>query len=103
MSINEILKNSDSANITVNVGLNELRQFLGEVAESKLAQVEETQREKSEDERLTPAETCKELGITRATLTRYDRAGLLPKYKIGGKCWYMKADVKAFISKSKVK
>ncbi len=52
MSITELLKNADGANITVAIRLDDLRSWHNEIIESKLCQIEQTSAEKSEDDLL---------------------------------------------------
>lgn len=102
MSITELLKNADGANITVAIRLEDLRSWHNEVIESKLSQIEQTSAEKSEDDLLSPDQVCKLLGVARSTLTRWQNAGYLVPAKIGGKCKYRKSEIEGIINAKRI-
>ncbi|MGI6243791.1 MAG: helix-turn-helix domain-containing protein [Prevotella sp.] len=67
------------------------------------ARAKAVEKAKGKDDRqgglLTAEEACQILGVTRGTLWRWDREGLLRKVKAGRKVLYMRKDVLGFIKK----
>jgi len=52
---------------------------------------------------LTAAELCKYLGITRQTLFKYRKSGLLPYYKISGnRVMFKVSDVQNFLEQGRI-
>lgn len=99
MSLAELLKNADgAANITVAIGLKDLREWHKEVVESKLSQIEQAKAENKQDEFLSPAEACELISVARSTLTRWQTAGYLVPSKIGGKCKYKRSEIEAILN-----
>jgi hypothetical protein len=98
MSLTELLKNADVANITVAIGLKDLREWHEEILNGKLNQMEQAKAERSKEEFLSPAEVCKMLTVSRSTLTRWQNAGYLVPSKVGGKSKYRKAEIFAILN-----
>jgi excisionase family DNA binding protein len=48
---------------------------------------------------LTPAEVCAMFSVSRRTLPRWERAGILPAVRIGGTVRYRADDARALIQK----
>jgi predicted site-specific integrase-resolvase len=48
----------------------------------------------------SPAETCRALGISRTTLWRLGKAGLLSPFKLHGLTLYRRADLEAMVDKA---
>jgi excisionase family DNA binding protein len=48
---------------------------------------------------LTPAEVCAMFSVSRRTLPRWERAGILPAVRIGGTVRYRAEDVRALLQK----
>lgn len=90
-TISEILKSN--ANISVNVSLPDLHQFLDEIAEAKILKMEQEHQAKETDEFLTPDEACELLKISRSTLARWKKSKYLWPVKVGRLLRYSKRDI----------
>lgn len=98
MSLSELLKNADGANITVAIGLNDLREWHEEVVNNKLSQIEQAKAENQEEDLLSPSEVCKTLKVARSTLTRWQKSEYLVPVRIGGKSQYLKSSITAILN-----
>lgn len=96
MNLKEIIQNS--SNISVNIQLQDLRQFLDEVAEDKLSQIERANQAKKSDGYFTAADACKMLKVSRSSLTRWAKSGYLVPIKLGGASRYAKTDIERILN-----
>ena len=98
MSLDEILQKAGAANISVSIGINDLRQFLDEVASNKVAELEHVKQAQQSYELLTPAEACKMLKISRSTLERWKRSAYLSPKRVGGQLRYRQQDIERILN-----
>jgi predicted DNA-binding transcriptional regulator AlpA len=93
-SISELLKNTEGAHITINVGLPDLRQWHKEIVESNLKELQQVKEALSGEEYYTAPETIKKLGVkARSTLLRWEKRRYLLPVRIGGQVRYRKSDI----------
>lgn len=90
----DILNDTPSLNITINAG--QLKDCIDYAVSKKMDQIQ-----KQEDERLlTTEEACKMAQISRPTLHRWKKAGLVPYVKIGKNVRYKHSDLIETLNKS---
>ena len=83
----DLLKSN--ANVSVTIGLEDLREFLQEVA------ISSTSKEVKEEKYLSADETATMLHVDKSTLWRWNKVGYLHKIKTGGKSLYKLSDINA--------
>lgn len=90
-----ILQSSD-ANVSVTIGLQDLRAVAAEFAELVAVQVRESMADPAAvaaEDLLTVDEVCAMLKVTKQTLWRWDKINYLPKVHVGNKVRYRRTDV----------
>ena len=87
MSIKNIIEQEKNVQIVVNAA--DLKELILEWANEKDSQMEAIKA----DVHLTPSEAAFALKITKPTLWRWKKAGLLVPIKIAGKVYYKKSDI----------
>lgn len=96
MKIAELI--SEGANITVAIGLKELREWHQEIIEDSRKQIEQKILEKAEEQFLSPADACKMLSVSRATLNRWQSKKYLVPAMVGGRCKYRRSEIQLILN-----
>lgn len=81
--------------ILSSIPVSSLIEMIDNAVEKSLSKKLVAKERVDESQLLSPNETCKlfEPAISRATLWRWDKAGILKSQKIGGRVFYVKTDV----------
>lgn len=101
MSIKELLATGHNANITVAIGLQDLKEWHEEVVENKCLELANSIKTKEAEEYLSSEEVMDFLKVSRSTLTRWRRSGFLVPAKVGRACKYPKSDIAAILNSQK--
>ena len=92
MAISEIL--SSGANVSITVTADDLRVFLTEVAQEVVNKEKAAEAAKNDVEMLNQAQVCSYLGVSKATVWRWEKIGYLrPTTRMGSRPMYNKTDV----------
>ena len=92
MAISEIL--SSGANVSITVTADDLRVFLAEVAQQVINQEKAAQAAKNDVEMLNQAQVCIYLGVSKATVWRWEKIGYLrPSTRMGSIPMYLKSEI----------
>ena len=92
MAISEIL--SSGANVSITVSAEDLRTFFAEVAQQVINQEKAAQAANNDVEMLNQAQVCSYLGVSKATVWRWEKIGYLrPSTRMGSRPMYNKTDV----------
>ena len=92
MAIKDIL--SSGANVSITVTADDLRVFLAEVAQEVMNKEKAAQAAKNDVEMLNQAQVCSYLGVSKATVWRWEKIGYLrPSTRMGSRPMYNKTDV----------
>ena len=92
MGMKDIL--SSGANVSITVTADDLRVFLAEVAQQVINQEKAAQAAKNDVEMLNQAQVCSYLGVSKATVWRWEKIGYLrPSTRMGSRPMYNKTDV----------
>lgn len=88
MNINELINHN--ANVSITIGVTELKEFAFEIANEVIKRHSIIERE---EKYLTITETCTLLNVDKSTLWRWNKNGYLTNIRIGGKVKYRKSDI----------
>ena len=92
MAIKDIL--SSGANVCITVTADDLRVFLAEVAQQLINQEKAAQAAKNDVEMLNQAQVCSYLGVSKATVWRWEKIGYLrPSTRMGSRPMYLKSEI----------
>ena len=92
MAIKDIL--SSGANVSITVTADDLRVFLAEVAQQVINQEKAAQAAKNDVEMLNQAQVCSYLGVSKATVWRWEKIGYLrPATRMGARPMYLKSEI----------
>ena len=92
MAISEIL--SSGANVSITVSAEDLRTFFAEVAQHVINQEKAAQAAKNDVEMLNQAQVCSYLGVSKATVWRWEKIGYLrPATRMGARPMYLKSEI----------
>ena len=92
MAIQDLLNNG--ANVSITVSAEDLRVFFAEVAQQVINQEKAAQATKNDVEMLNQAQVCSYLGVSKATVWRWEKIGYLrPSTRMGSRPMYNKTDV----------
>ena len=92
MAIKDIL--SSGANVSITVTADDLRVFLAEVAQQLINQEKAAQAAKNDVEMLNQAQVCSYLGVSKATVWRWEKIGYLrPSTRMGSRPMYLKSEI----------
>ena len=92
MAISEII--SSGANVSITVTADDLRVFLAEVAQQVINQEKAAQAAKNDVEMLNQAQVCSYLGVSKATVWRWEKIGYLrPATRMGARPMYLKSEI----------
>ena len=92
MAISEIL--SSGANVSITVSADDLRTFFAEVAQQVINQEKAAQAAKNDVEMLNQAQVCSYLGVSKATVWRWEKKGYLrPSTRMGSRSMDLKSEI----------
>ena len=92
MAISEIL--SSGANVSITISADDLRTFFAEVAQQVINQEKAAQAAKNDVEMLNQAQVCSYLGVSKATVWRWEKIGYLrPATRMGARPMYLKSEI----------
>ena len=92
MAISEIL--SSGANVSITVSAEDLRTFFAEVAQQVINQEKAAQAARNDVEMLNQAQVCSYLGVSKATVWRWEKIGYLrPSTRMGSRPMYLKSEI----------
>ena len=92
MAIKDIL--SSGANVSITVTADDLRVFLAEVAQEVMNKEKAAQAAKNDVEMLNQAQVCSYLGVSKATVWRWEKIGYLrPSTRMGARPMYLKSEI----------
>ena len=92
MAIQDLLNNG--ANVSITESAEDLRVFFAEVAQQVINQEKAAQAAKNDVEMLNQAQVCSYLGVSKATVWRWEKIGYLrPSTRMGSRPMYLKTEV----------
>ena len=92
MKISDLI--AEGANVYVTVSVADLREFFEEVAQQVINQEKAAQAARNDVEMLNQAQVCSYLGVSKATVWRWEKIGYLrPSTRIGSRPMYLKTEV----------
>ena len=92
MAIQDLLSNG--ANVSITVSADDLRTFFAEVAQQVINQEKAAQAAKNDVEMLNQAQVCSYLGVSKATVWRWEKIGYLrPATRMGARPMYLKSEI----------
>ena len=92
MAISEIL--SSCVNVSTKVTADDLRVFLAEVAQEVMNKEKAAEAAKNDVEMLNQAQVCSYLGVSKATVWRWEKIGYLrPATRMGARPMYLKSEI----------
>ena len=92
MAIQDLLNNG--ANVSITVTADDLRVFFAEVAQQVINQEKAAQAAKNDVEMLNQAQVCSYLGVSKATVWRWEKIGYLrPSTRMGSRPMYLKSEI----------
>ena len=92
MAIKDLL--TSGANVSITVTADDLRTFLAEVAQEVVNKEKAAEAAKNDVEMLNQAQVCSYLGVSKATVWRWEKIGYLrPSTRMGSRPMYNKTDV----------
>ena len=92
MAIQDLLNNG--ANVSITVSAEDLRTFFAEVAQQVINQEKAAQAAKNDVEMLNQAQVCSYLGVSKATVWRWEKIVYLrPATRMGARPMYLKSEI----------
>ena len=92
MAIQDLLNNG--ANVSITVSAEDLRTFFAEVAQQVINQEKAAEAAKNDVEMLNQAQVCSYLGVSKATVWRWEKIGYLrPATRMGARPMYLKSEI----------
>ena len=92
MEIKDIL--TSGANVNITISANDLRTFLAEVAQEVVNKEKAAEAAKNDVEMLNQAQVCSYLGVSKATVWRWEKIGYLrPSTRMGSRPMYLKSEI----------
>ena len=92
MKISDLI--AEGANVYVTVSVADLREFFEEVVKDTAAKERAAQAAKNDVEMLNQAQVCSYLGVSKATVWRWEKIGYLrPSTRMGSHPMYLKTEV----------
>ena len=92
MAIQDLLSNG--ANVSITVSAEDLRVFFAEVAQQVINQEKAARAAKNDVEMLNQAQVCSYLGVSKATVWRWEKIGYLrPSTRMGSRPMYLKSEI----------
>lgn len=99
MNLNEIIKSG--ANFTVNIGINDLKEWHREVIADTRRELEKVVLDDKAEIYLSAKQVCEKYDVDPVTLWRWAKRGYLVPIKVGGKNKYRNSDTKAILDGGK--
>lgn len=96
MNINEIIKTG--VNLTVSIGINDLREWHDEVIKSTRKELEEAVLSDKAESYPTVKQVAEILNVDNTTLWRWNKRGYLKTIEFGGGRRYKMSEVKALMN-----
>lgn len=92
MEIKDII--TSGANVSITVNAEDLRVFFAEVAQQVINQEKAAEAAKNDVEMLNQAQVCSYLGVSKATVWRWEKIGYLrPSTRMGSRPMYLKSEI----------
>ena len=92
MAIQDLLNHG--ANVSITVSANDLREFLTEISKQVAEKEKAADAARNDVEMLNQAQVCSYLGVSKATVWRWEKIGYLkPSTRMGARPMYIKTDV----------
>ena len=92
MEIKDIL--TSGANVNITISANDLRTFLAEVAQEVVNKEKAAEAARNDVEMRNQAQVCSYLGVSKATVWRWEKIGYLrPSTRMGSRPMYLKTEV----------
>lgn len=92
MAIQDLLSNG--ANVSITVSAEDLRVFFAEVAQQVINQEKAAEAARNDVEMLNQAQVCSYLGVSKATVWRWEKIGYLrPATRMGARPMYLKSEI----------
>ena len=92
MEIKDIL--TSGANVNITISANDLREFLTEISKQVAEKEKAAEAARNDVEMLNQAQVCSYLGVSKATVWRWEKIGYLkPSTRMGARPMYIKTDV----------
>ena len=89
-----MLQNTENTNIILQVSVEDLKKFAEEILlGAKSIAMLEAEAAASSDQLISVDEAARLLSVSKMTLYRWDKSGILKKVEIGGKHRYRKGDI----------
>lgn len=101
MSIQELIKTE--ANITISIGINDLRAWHNEVITSTKKELEDVVLAEKAEKYLSPAQVSEMLGVDLTTLWRWAKKKYLTPVEVGGKRRYRMSEIRSILNGGKAK
>ncbi|MBQ5457037.1 MAG: helix-turn-helix domain-containing protein [Prevotella sp.] len=93
-SVIKMLQNTENTNIILQVSVEDLKKFAEEILlGAKSIAMLEAEAAASSDQLISVDEAARLLSVSKMTLYRWDKSGILKKVEIGGKRRYRKGDI----------
>ena len=88
-----LLLNTDD-NVCFTISAKELRMFLQEIVRQEIDKDKEIEAAKNDVEMLNQAQVCSYLGVSKATVWRWEKIGYLrPATRMGARPMYLKSEI----------
>ena len=92
MEIKDII--TSGANVNITISANDLRTFLAEVAQEVVNTEKAAEAARNDVEMLNQAQVCSYLGVSKATVWRWEKIGYLrPSTRMGSRPMYLKSEI----------
>lgn len=92
MEIKDLL--TSGANVNVTISANDLREFLTEISKQVAEKEKAAEVARNDVEMLNQAQVCSYLGVSKATVWRWEKIGYLrPSTRMGSRPMYLKTEV----------
>lgn len=101
MNLQNILESE--ANITISIGISDLRAWHAEVITSTKKELEAVVLADKAEKYLSPNQVSEMLGVDLTTLWRWAKKKYLTPVEVGGKRRYRSSDIKAILNGGKAK
>ena len=93
-----MFEKSENPNIILQVSLEDLKKFAEEILlGAKSIAMIEAEAAASSDQLISVDEAARLLSVSKMTLYRWDKSGILKKVEIGGKRRYRKSDIERLV------
>ena len=92
MEIKDLL--TSGANVNVTISANDLREFLTEISKQVAEKEKAAEVARNDVEMLNQAQVCSYLGVSKATVWRWEKIGYLrPATRMGARAMYLKSEI----------